>query len=152
MKGISVVSPTTLTEVSTTAVVPVGTRQQAGANEYIFLKGAASTVAGSWVTFDEAGVTSLLTSNAKGRVAVALAATVADTWGWYQIYGSGLGVIGNEVSADTLAYISSVTGSVDDLLVTGDAVQGAIIRGASAVTGATVAVELNYPFVHDNVI
>jgi hypothetical protein len=151
--GYGIISGSLLTDHGTTALNTLGARRMDKAgNEYIYLTGVASTAAGSWVTYDEAYLTSLLTSNAFGLVAIAQAATVASEYGWYLIYGSGTGVIGNEVSADKAAYISSVTGSVDDLLVTGDMVHGAIIRGASAVTGASVAVQVSYPFVNDNVV
>lgn len=151
--GYRILSSSKLTDHGTTQLEPLGSRvMDENGNEYVYLLGVASTAASSWVTYDEAYATALLTSNAKGPVAIAMAATVANEYGWYLIYGVGTGVIGNEVSGDTLAYISSVTGSVDDLLVTGDAVHGAFIRGASAVTGAAVAVQINYPFVHDNVI
>lgn len=151
--GYATIAPNLLTDHGTTLEVPLGTRRMdKNGNEYIYLTGVASTAASSWVTYDEVWVTSLLTSNAKGNVAIAQAATVAGEYGWYLIYGAGTGVIGNEVSGDTAAYISSVTGSVDDLLVTGDLVHGAIIRSASAVTGAAVTVQISYPFVNDQVI
>ncbi len=150
----TVLTSTQITTVSDSAVYTLGTRaKDASGNEYIFLKGLTAIAVGTWVTFDELGVTALLTSNAIGMVAIATSVVDANTkFGWFQIYGTGSGVIGNEVSGDKVAYISSVTGSVDDLLVTGDAVHGAIIRGASAVTGAAVAVHLNYPFVIDTVL
>lgn len=135
------------TTVDTSAVYTVGSKSKdAAGNEYIYLKGVASVVAGSWVSFDEAFETTLLTTTSVGSVGVAMAATVASRWGWFQIYGSGSGVIGNEVSGDVRAYISSVTGSIDDLMVSGDLIHGAFIRSASAVTGAAVTVQLNYPF------
>jgi hypothetical protein len=75
-----------------TTVIDTEKRQQLGSrdfdkdgNEYIYLQGVASTVAGDVVSFDEAHLTTRLVANAKGRVAVAMAATVASTFGWYQI-------------------------------------------------------------------
>lgn len=60
--------------------------------EYVYLPGVASTIAGSWVTYNpSAGMasatTELLTVTGTGPVAIATAATVASTWGWYLIKG-----------------------------------------------------------------
>ena len=148
--GYALISPSLLTDHGTTQLVPLGTRRMDRAgNEYIYLQGVASTTANTWVSFDEAFATLLLTSDAVGNVAIAMAATVANEYGWYQIYGEGSGVIGNTTSGDKALYISSVTGSVDDLLVTGDKINGAISRSTSSVTGAAIDVQLNYPYVDD---
>lgn len=136
-----------LTTVSASAVYTVGTRAfDSSHNEYVFLSGLTGVVAGTWVSYDENFAATLLTTSSVGAVAVAMAAIVGSKWGWFQIYGEGSGIIGNEVSGDLRAYISSVTGSIDDLMVTGDLIHGAFIRSASAVTGAAVTVQLNYPF------
>jgi ABC-type uncharacterized transport system permease subunit len=67
---------TPLTNVDTVQKYTFGSRvQDKDCNEYIYLKGVASTLAGSWVTYDELGVTTLLAANAKGPVAIAMAAT-----------------------------------------------------------------------------
>ena len=50
---------------------------------WTYMAGVANVVEGSWVTFDEAGVTTLLAANAIGPVAVAGAALVASTYGWF---------------------------------------------------------------------
>ena len=77
---------------------PLGTRVQAkdptyGVGEFIYLAGVASTVTGSWVTFDQDGnTTALLAANAIGPVAVAMGANVASSYGWYQIYGKAVGL------------------------------------------------------------
>lgn len=144
----SVLTSDQITTVSTSAVYTVGSRaKDAAGNEYIFLKGVASVVAGSWVSFSHLFETALLTTTSVGAVAVATAAVVASRWGWFQIYGAGSGIIGNEVSGDLALFASSVTGSVDDLVVTGDLIKGAYSRSASAVTGASITVQLNYPFI-----
>src|SRR6478752_3435722 len=62
-----------------------------GGGEFIYLKGAASTVLGSWVTYNADDYsTTLLAANAIGPVAVAMGATVASTSGWYQIQGKAI--------------------------------------------------------------
>lgn len=118
-------------------------------NEYIYLKGVASTLAGSWVSFDEAGLTLLAVADAQGRVAVAKAATVASTWGWYQIYGSVSALCLASFVDNGKVYLTSTAGSVDDSDVAGDAVIGAVGRSARDTTTGMATFELNHPMVQD---
>lgn len=118
-------------------------------NEYIYLKGVANTVAGSWVSFDELGVTTLLVTNAQGRVAVAMAATVASTWGWYQIYGSAQGKALTLFADNAKVYITATDGSVDDTDVATNLVNGAVGRSAVNETTLLATFELSYPEVLD---
>ena len=141
------------TEVHTEQKFRLGTRvKDRSGNEYIYLKGVASTAAGSWVSFDEAHVTTLLAANAKGRVGVAQAAVDASTkFGWYMIYGKASGKVLAAFADNGLIYCTSTAGSVDDAVVAGDLVVGAIGRSAvdgGAATGQAYC-ELNYPFVTD---
>lgn len=135
--------------IDSSAKHPVGTRARDDAgNEYIYLLGVVNTAAGSWVSFDELGVTALLVADAKGRVGVAMAAIGASQYGWYQIYGKNLTAKVLTGFADNgLIYCTSTAGSVDDIEVQGDLVVGAM--GRSGVVGGVATVELNYPFVTD---
>lgn len=137
------------TTVDDSARHPLGTRAfDTAGNEYIYLKGVASTAAGSWVTFDEAHLTTLAVADAIGRVAIAMAATVADKYGWYQIYGKNTVAKVLTGFADNGAiYLTATAGSVDDADVAGDAVIGA--WGRSAIASGVATVELNYPMVHN---
>lgn len=138
-------------DVVTTAQHPVGTKAgDKDGNEYIYLLGVASTAAGSWVSFDEAGVTALLVADAKGRVAVAMAAIVASSYGWYQIYGKNTIALALAGFVDNANIWSTATaGSVDDAVVAGDQIIGAI--GRSAVSGGVITAELNYPLATDSI-
>lgn len=135
------------TTIDTTQQLPTGTRaKDKDGNEYVYLKGVASTTANSVVTFDEAHTTALITANAVGRVAVAMAATVASNWGWYCIHGT------TTAKCDTIAdnkacYIDGTDGRVDDAVVAGDLVVGMISRSTDSSNLCTV--ELNYPCVND---
>lgn len=116
-------------------------------NEYIFLKGVASTAAGSFASWDNAYATALLAANAVGCVGVAKAAIVANKYGFYQIYG-----INEEASTDTIAadkqlYIDGTAGRADDAAVAGDLIVGAVSMTADTSNVATVM--LNYPYVTD---
>lgn len=142
-------SPQALTEVSSTQKLPLGTRYSpdGGKTEFIYLKGVASTAIGSWVTFDEAGITALLAANAKGQVGVAQAALVANTYGWYQIFGTGDALMINVADNGDLYHVSA--GVVDDAVVAGDRIKGAWARETVGGTAALGAVQLAYPFVDD---
>jgi hypothetical protein len=135
--------------IDSTATVAVGTRAvDTSGNEYIYLLGVASTAAGTWVSFDEAGVTTRLAADALGRVGIAMAAIVADKYGWYQIYGKNTTAVvktSETITDNSLLYTCSQAGAVDD--VTGDA-SGEMVIGAIARSTATsnkITVELNYP-------
>ncbi|MCU0905633.1 MAG: hypothetical protein MUE83_17460, partial [Tabrizicola sp.] len=111
---------TLIGSVDTSAAVDVGTIVRAvdpiyGAGEFIYLKGVASTVTGSWVTYNmDDGSTALLAANAIGPVAVAMGATVANTWGWYQIQGKAVGRVLAGFVDNANVYATATAGSVDD--------------------------------------
>lgn len=133
-------------DVHTTLQHPLGTRAcDTDGNEYIYLQGVASTAAGSWVSFDENHETTLLAANAVGRVAIAMAAIVASSYGWYQIYGKNEIAATDTIAADAALYIDGTAGRADDAAVSGDKINGAVSRSADTSNVATV--ELNYPYV-----
>jgi len=136
-----------LTKIFDSAVIPVGTRFcQADADgemkEYIFLKGVASTAARDVVTFDENFQSARLVPGAVGPVAVALAAIVANKFGWYQIYGNG-SVASDTTAADKALYADTASGRVDDAVVTGDLILGIVSTAADSTN--VLPVWLNYP-------
>ena len=138
------------TVIDTQKMHPLGTRSfDENGNEYIYLTGVASTVYGSWVTFDEDHVTILATANAVGRVAIAMAATVASTYGWYQIYGMHASAcVRYAAFADNgIIYLTSIAGYVDNTDVAGDLILGSMGKGAAQ--GSAANVEISYPHVND---
>ncbi len=106
--------------VDDTALVPLGTIAQfrdngttyLGVGEFIYLRGCASTVLGSVVYWRgstgaaASGLTTLATTsiaNSGYSLAFATAATVADTYGWYQISGAAIAATtGTIADADDL--------------------------------------------------
>lgn len=122
-----------------------------GPGEFIYLRGVASTVVGSWVTFNaDDGSTALLAANAIGPVAVAMSANVANQFGWYQIYGKAVGRALAAFADDANVYATATAGSIDDAIVAGDRVKNA--KGASAVgtPSANLAeFEIHYPAMDD---
>jgi hypothetical protein len=149
------VNPQQINEISATAKMPIGMTVRAedkastatGVGEFVYAKGVASTVVGSVVTVDEAGVTALAAANAKGRIAVAMAATVASKFGYYQISGMGSAKVLAGFADNGVCFLTATAGSVDDADVAGDLVKGMMGRGA--VSGGLAVVELNRPFVDD---
>ena len=149
----------------TTAAIDTSKKHELGArafdtdgNEFIYLTGIASTIAGSWVIFDEDHLTSLVTnavtSSAVGRVGIAMAAiaptSTASAFGWYQIYGKNALALANaNITVDKQLYLTAVAGYVDDADSGLDLIKGAICRVAATVTTASAfTVEINYPFVN----
>jgi len=138
-----------LTNVDTEAKYGVGEIvADENGNQYIYGIGVASCVEGSWVSLDEEAQASLLAANAKGRVGIAMGAIVASTWGFFQVYGKSVTALALTGFADNAdCYATATAGSVDDAIVAGDRVKGAI--GRSAVSGGVITVELNFPIVDD---
>lgn len=126
----------------------LGERYTDGAgNEYIFLKGVASTVAGDPVVFDSAFATTRLAGTLVGDVAIALAAIVADCKGWYQIYGNGSAKV--VATGGVAVYGSTVTGQMTATVVTGALIHGlwTVVGTGNTATGSLTSVRLKYPSV-----
>jgi hypothetical protein len=141
-------------DVHSTKKYRLGTRKRdVAGNEYIYLTGVGSTAAGSWVTYDELYVTTLMDTDVAASViapaAVAKAAVDATTeYGWYLIWGSGSAAAAT-VAADAKVFASATAGSCDDTGTAGQQIVGAVWRSADASSLATV--QLNYPMVGINV-
>jgi hypothetical protein len=147
-------------DVHSTQQNPLGTRAFDGlGNEYVYLKGVASVVQGAWVAIDVgrdgivAGLDTDVAGTLKSRVAVAMAAVVADKYGWFCIYTGPLGVAGLSAASATDAKAVVATSTVfvvDDaeggaeILVNGAFYVGAVDTPAS---GQAYFV-LNYPYIH----
>lgn len=142
----------------TTELVPLGTVVQAkdraatdyGVGTFIYLKGVASTVVGSVVLIDQDDYsTSLATANDVGYLAVAMSASVASEFGWYQITGKAV-IKGLASLADNASlYLTSTAGSLDDAVVAGDRVKGYAKTASALDTPSTGLAEadIRNPFV-----
>ncbi len=120
-------------------------------NEFIYMQGVGSTVAGSWVTMDEDHVTTLITASAVGRVAIAMAAIDATTdYGWFQIYGTNtLAISDDDITVDKPLFIGGESGTVDDDPVSSEMIKGAMCRVAADTSVASAFTAcINYPFVN----
>lgn len=154
----TVVGSQPIADTSTTANHPLGTIVRAkdptyGAGEFVYLKGVASTVVGSWVTYNQDdNTTVLLAGNAIGPVAVAMSANVASQYGWYQISGKAVGKALAAYADNGLVFATATAGSIDDAVVAGDRVKLAV--GASAVDTPSAGLaefEIQRPFMDDAV-
>lgn len=145
--------------IATTSTVqnhPLGTIVDAddpiyGAGEFIYLAGVASTVVGSWATYNMGdGTTTLLVANAIGPVGVSMSINVASSYGWYQIAGKAVGLALTGYVDNALVWGTSTAGSVDDAVVDGDRVH--LAKGASAVgtpSAGLAEFEISRPYTDD---
>lgn len=140
-------------EISTTANHPLGTILRAkdptyGEAEFVYLLGVASTVAGSWVIYERDNhATTLVTASTIGPVAIAMAANVASSYGWYMVSGKHPAAKCLTGFADNgIVFRTSTAGSIDDASVAGDLIWNA--RGASTTTvnSFVAEFEINRPF------
>lgn len=154
--GLPAITDTILAADAVNLASALGTIVQAtdptyGAGEFIFLKGLAATVVGSWVTYAaDDNSTALLAANAIGPVAIAMSANLAGYYGWYQIGGKAVGKALTGYVDNALVYATATAGSVDDAVVAGDRVKLAI--GASAVgtpSAGLAEFEIQRPFMDD---
>jgi hypothetical protein len=138
---------TPLSQVDTTVAFTLGTQtMDKSGNIYVYMLGVASTIVGSWVTFDEAYTTTLLVANASGPVAVSMGINVASTYGWYQIWGKASACTAADCADNAPLGYETTAGYAGDGRAAGDMIYGAISRqGAAAVT----TVQIWNPFVTD---
>lgn len=143
-------------ETSTTQNHPLGKRMKAkhntyGEGEFLYAKGVASTVLGSWVVFSpDDWSTTLAVANAVGLLGVAMSANVASQYGWYQVFGKcPLGLCLASFADNGDVYLTSTAGSVDDADVAGDYVRGALGASARDTLTGGAEFELWYPQVAD---
>ena len=137
--------------VDTSAKTTILTRTYDNAgNEYIYLKGVASTIVGSVVTYDEDGTTTLIVANAIGPVAVSMSITDSTSeWGWKQIWGKAEACVAASTADNATLGFETTSGYVGDGRAAGDMLMGAISR--ESVTDAGVyTIQINYPWASDN--
>lgn len=123
-----------------------------GSGEFIYLKGVASCVLGSWVSINrDAGDVTLLAANARSSVGVAMAATTASYYGWFQISGKAVGKCLTSFADNGRVYITGTAGSVDDASVAGDVVYNATGASTTTVNSFIADFEIDRPYCADRV-
>ena len=120
-----------------------------GGGEFIYLKGVANTVVGSWVTYlPDDYATALIVPDVIGPVAVAMSANVADQFGWYQIQGKAFAKA-SDVANNAKVYVDTDAGICDDAVVAGDKVFNATWASDDDTATGLAEVELARPFCTD---
>lgn len=117
---------------------------------YIFLKGVASTIIGSWVSYDETGLTTLLVKTEADKLkplAIALSANnAATTFGWYQIFGevAAMGALASGTK-ETALYSSATAGFTDIVSTSQTKINRAIYRANRAASNGNTTGYIAYP-------
>ena len=141
-----------LDRVDTSPAYALGTRCTAhssttpyGIGEFIYMTGVISTAIGSWATLNyDDYTTTLLVDNAIGPVGVAMSASVASTYGWYQIRGKASALIAASINENVGLYAHTVAGTAAGTSSGKSEIIGACSAAASGAGGLT-EVEINYP-------
>lgn len=115
---------------------------------WVYMKGVANTIEGSWVTYDEGGVTALLAADAIGPVAVAGAAIVAGKYGFYCVCARSGVTARLAASSGDNAKIGreGADGVAGDGRAAGDEIYNCVSRTATS-DAAAGTVQFSYPFV-----
>jgi hypothetical protein len=114
---------------------------------YVYLEGAASTVANDHVTYSAAGVATRILTTSTGPVAIASAAIVNATYGWFGIIGSFTATVESSCLSNVPIYPLSA-GRVDDAIVQNKAILNYVLT-TPGVAGATATALINRPWVGD---
>ena len=123
-----------------------------GGGEFMYLKGVASTVVGSLVTFDPVNHTTTLspnTANLAQPVAVAMSANVASQWGWYQVQGAAvIKKTAVKVSPNVALFQSATAGRIMSTVASGKQLVNARSVNAATVLSAvsTITAVIDRPF------
>ncbi len=128
--------PQDIDQLSTVQNNPLGLVVQArdigdtdlGTGEFIYLPGVASNAVGFANNFIRASwVTALVDTDAAatiiGPVAIAMSASVASRWGWYQVEGIALIKTLASVAINKPLFPTATAGSLDDVSLSGGAPQ-----------------------------
>lgn len=154
-----------LTATDTTQNHPFGKQVRAkdstlGEGTFIYLKGVASTVVGSLVTYDvTTGVTTLSpnTGNTGNPVAVAMAACDATTkFGWYQTVGAATikkTAVKFDPAVANKVFQSGTAGRIMQTSASGKQILGARFTSTVTVTSttSTAVVQITWPCVQSNI-
>lgn len=144
----------------TTAKHQLGSRLKAvdpvyGEGEFLYLKGVASTVVGSLVTWDGASsgtptyqtVLCPSTANLAQPVAVAMSANVAGQFGWYQISGAAVIATNGTLAAGPGPVYIGTAGTVTSTAAAGKQILNARNDTATGTPAANQAVvQIERPF------
>lgn len=150
LQGMPRIPAGSLTDVDTTKKYRLGTkmRDEKG-NLYIYLEGVASTAAGDWVVYyDDDYTTARMTKAEVDKlypVAVAMAATVANKYGWYLIQGTGEARVLASCAEEVPLYTSATAGSADDDSTSQTKINRTVSHDTDSGSGGLVTVHIDFP-------
>lgn len=117
-------------------------------NEFIYLKGVASLVAGDFVVYDGTyATTRAVNTPVTGPVAMACAAVLANQYGWFQIGGvtpATANIATDASGSGKPLFLSATAGRLTTTVAAGNAVLGSWAKGNPASNAG--AALLNRPF------
>jgi len=126
--GFQPIEDTSTTQNHTLGTVVEARHATYGVGRFMYAKGVASTVAGDVCMIDTYGtLTVRVVAATRGPIGVAMSANVANQYGWYQIEGSAV-VNAGTVAAQGQVFSTATPGVVDDAVVIGSWVVGAIFK------------------------
>jgi hypothetical protein len=138
-QAIATVSSTKVYDLGERVVCKDMSSSDYGYGEFIYLQGLNGTSAGQVVLIKDDYTTSLIAARDKGAIAIATAATVTSTYGWYQIKGKAMAICAAAVSANTPQFIAAGN-VIDDAAVAGDQIHG--MRSVTSQDTATIIVNM----------
>jgi hypothetical protein len=153
-----------ITGIDTAAQAALGTKidgyhETLGGGEFIYLLGAANTVVGSVVIYNATTFQTVLAlgsthKNSGAPVAVAMAATLAGQFGWYQIGGNAtVKKTAVAVAPQVPVMLSATGGRVKVLTSAGFMIVGARSANLTTTTSttSTVIVTINRPHIQGQI-
>src|SRR5215831_10045152 len=150
-----IIGVTPITQVDTVQRHPEGMIVHAvesvsqGGGEFLYLKGVVGTVAGSLVCYDQINHTTTLgapaAANSGAPLVVAMAATIANSWGWYATMGAvTVQKDGTGLTAGGSVGLGTAAGQVG-ALTAGKQILGARVVNTVAGGVSTAIISLNRP-------
>ncbi|MBU91442.1 MAG: hypothetical protein CL475_03385 [Acidobacteria bacterium] len=118
-----------------------------GDGVFIYCTGLASVAVGECVKIEADTYTvKLAVADDAGAIGFAMAATVADEYGWFQIKGCAVG-LGAASNADNAAqYLTATAGTIDDAVVAGDRIHNCLsVSAVDTPSTGLIELDINYP-------
>lgn len=157
IEGLSGTTP--VTQIDSAARHPLGFQLDMidsvyGGGKFIYLKGVASTVVGSLVTWDTSETTptyqtalAAATANAGQQFAVAMAAVLAGQFGWYQVNGIAIVATNGTATAGAVVYVSTTAGQITTAAQATKAINNMRTKTATGTPAVgQCIVQMAYPF------
>lgn len=150
LAGSQAVADTSTTQKHPLGTVVRGVDPTYGAAEFIYLKGVASTVVGSVVTYNTTSFATALAAvgtNLPQPIAIAMSANVASQYGWYQVSGIAVAkkAAGTSLAANAVVGVKTI--GLVAATGTGKEVQGALVAAVASAKSdvTTVSLVVNRP-------